>query len=161
MKLFEIKLVKLEKIYVSLFVLSIIIGLLYGFYDKNYFKCCDDSIGVPEGGTSPIIIFTGNYLISLSELITLGISSLYFNFHTFSVASSYLNSQGTLFILPIIFVVGIFELVGALLMGLTGFVFVEKKLLKIKSKLDSEILFFCGTGLIFIGAIVEYLLIQL
>ncbi|MBI2545020.1 MAG: hypothetical protein HYW22_00255 [Candidatus Aenigmarchaeota archaeon] len=141
--------------------MSILAGLSFGFIDKTYYKCCEDSIGIQLGGTNLIKIFADNYLISISELITIGISNLYFNFHTFSVASSYLNAQGTLYVLPIIFIVGIFELVGALCMGLVGFVFIEKKLLKIKSKLDSELLFFYGTGLIFLGAVIEYLLIQL
>lgn len=161
MKFPKLKLTRLEKLYVSLFVVSILAGLIFGFIDKTYYKCCEDAIGVPLEGTSPIKIFADNYLISISELITIGISSLYFNFHTFSVASSYLNAQGTLYILPIVFLIGAFELVGALCMGLVGFVFVEKKLLKIKSTLDSEILFFCGTGLIFLGAVIEYLLVSI
>ena len=161
MKLPKINFTKLEKLYVSLFVVSILAGLAFGFIDKTYYKCCEDAIGVPAGGTSPIKIFADNYLISMSELITIGISSMYFNFHTFSVASSYLNAQGTLWILPIVFLIGIFELVGAICMGLVGFVFIEKKFLKIKSKLDSELLFFYGTGLIFIGAVIEYFLISI
>ena len=84
---------KFEKLYIVLFIGSILVGIAYGLVNKDYFKCCEDAIGIPEEGTNPIKIFTSNYLLSLTELITAGISSLYYNFHTFSVTSSFLNAQ--------------------------------------------------------------------
>ncbi len=152
---------KLEKSYTILFALSLFTGILYGMVDKDYFKCCENAIGVPKGGTSTLKIFTGSYFLSLTELFTAGLSSLYFNFHTFSVTSSYLSSRQELFALPVILFVGIFELAGGLLFGLVGLALAEKKLFKIKSKLKPKELFLYGTSLIFVGAVFEYLLVTL
>ena len=153
------KLTKLEKIYIILFLGSLVAGVVNGTIDIDYFKCCEDAIGVPEEGTSVLKIFRSNFLLSLTELLTAGIFSLYYNFHTFSLTSSYLISQNALYTLPIILLIGSLELVGSLLMALTGFSFVER-LLKIKSKLDYKILFFYGAALIFVGAVIEYLLLR-
>lgn len=150
---------KFEIGYIIIFVISLLAGMSYGLIDKDYFTCCEDVIGVPEEGTSIMRIFSSNYFLSLTEMITAGISSLYFNFHTFSITSSYLNSQDTLFMFPIILVIAVFELIGSLFLALTGFSFVEKKLFKIKSQLEFKQLFFLGTAFIFIGAVVEYLLL--
>ena len=154
------KLNKFEKIYIVLFIGSIIIGIANGLMNLDYFKCCEDSIGIPAEGTNVLKIFSSNFLLSLTELLTLGISSLYYNFHTFSITASYLTFRGTIYILPIILLIGGLELAGSLFMGLTGFSFVERKLFKIKSKLDYRTLFFYGVALIFIGAVVEYLLLR-
>ena len=82
---------KFEKFYIILFTCSILVGITYGLINQDYFKCCEDAIGVPEEGTSRIKIFTSNYLLSLTELITAGVSRLYYNFPTFSVTASYLE----------------------------------------------------------------------
>lgn len=154
-------LTKIEKIYIILFIASLFAGVAYGLIKTDYYKCCEDVIGIPPEGTNPIKIFTSNYLLSLSELVTAGLSSFYFNFHTFSVTSSYLNSQGGLFTLPVILFIGVFELIGSLFLALTGLSFVERKFLKIKSNLKFLEMFLFGTSFIFVGAIIEYLLLQL
>ena len=151
---------KLEKIYINHFVGSLTLGIINGVINVNYFKCCEDAIGIPEGGTDTLKIFTSNFLLSLTELFTAGISSLYFNFHTFSLTSSYLVSQSALYTLPIILLIGSLELVVSLLMALTGISFIERKLFKIRTKLEYKILFFYGVALIFTGAAVEYLLLK-
>lgn len=153
------KLTKFEKIYIILFIGSLTAGIVNGVINIDYFKCCEDAIGVPEEGTSALKIFRSNFLLSLTELLTAGISSLYYNFHTFSLTSSYLSSQNALYTLPIILLIGSLELIGSLFMALTGVSFVER-LVKIKSRLDYKVLFFLGTALIFIGAIIEYLLLR-
>lgn len=152
---------KFEKFYTVLFIGSLVAGIINGIINVDYFKCCEDAIGVPEEGTSALKIFRSNFLLSLTELFTAGLSSLYYNFHTFSLTSSYLNSQDALYTLPIILLIGGLELSGSLLMALTGLSFIEQKLFKIKSKLKYKILFFYGVALIFIGAIVEYSLLKL
>lgn len=152
---------KFEKIYIILFIGSLVAGLINGVMKVEYFKCCEDAIGVPEEGTSILKIFTSNFLVSLTEMLTAGISSLYYNFHTFSLTSSYLNSQNALYTLPIIFLIGGSELVGSLFMALIGLSFVEQKIFRIKSKLDYRTLFLYGTSLIFLGAVIEYLLLRL
>lgn len=155
------KLSKFEKIYIGIFIISALAGIVYGLFDKDYFKCCEEFIGVPEGGTNPIKIFTSNYFLALTELITAGISSLYYNFHTFSIISSYLNSQGGLLTLPIILFISSFELIGSLFLALAGISFVETRIFKIKSKLEFLSMFLAGTSLIFVGAVIEYLLLTL
>ncbi|MBI3412666.1 MAG: hypothetical protein HY051_01120 [Candidatus Aenigmarchaeota archaeon] len=105
------KLNRLEAIYTALFALSLLAGTFYGMINKDYFRCCEDSIGVPEG-------------------------------------------------LPILLVIGFFELAGSLFLALAGFNIFEK-LLKIKSRLKPGELFLYGTSLIFIGAVFEYLLLVL
>lgn len=154
-------LTKFEKIFISLFIGSLVAGIINGLVNLNYFKCCEEFIGVPAEGTSVLKIFQSNFILSLTELVTAGLSSLYYNFHTFSITSSYLNSQSALYALPIILLIGSLELLGSLLMALIGFSFVEKKLFKIKSKLGYRKLFLYGTTLIFIGAMIEYLLLRL
>ncbi len=151
---------KFEKIYIFLFLGSIVGGIVNGIISSDYFTCCEDSIGIPKEGTDALKIFRSNFLLSLTELFTAGLSSLYYNFHTFSITSSYLNSQGSLYTFPIIFLIGSFELAGSLLMALTGFSFVERKLFNIKSKFEYKSLFFYGVALIFIGAAVEYMILK-
>ncbi len=155
------KLNKFEKIYIILFFGSLAIGIINGTINKEYFTCCEDAIGVPEEGTSALKIFRSNFLLSLTELFTAGLSSLYYNFHTFSVTSSYLISQNALYNIPIILLIGSFELVGSIFMALTGISFIERTIFKIKSNLDYRTLFLYGTTLIFVGAVIEYMLLTL
>ena len=154
------KLNKFERIYITLFIGSLVLGIVNGIINVGYFKCCEDSIGIPEEGTSVLKIFKSNFLLSLTELFTAGLSSLYYNFHTLSLTSSYLISQSAMYTLPIILLIGSFELVGSLFMALTGFSFIEQKLFRIKSKLNYKIMFFYGVALIFVGAVIEYLLLK-
>ncbi|MFH1105667.1 MAG: hypothetical protein V1731_00435 [Candidatus Aenigmatarchaeota archaeon] len=149
---------RLEKCYSLLFAFSLLAGIAYGLFDNDYFKCCEGSIGVPEEGTSVLRIFSGNYLLSLSEFFTVGLSSIYFNFHTLSVTSSYLNSTGSLVTLPIILFIAFFELCGSLLIALSGLSILER-LFGAQSKLKPKELFVYGTALVFVGAIVEYLIL--
>ena len=153
------KLNKFEKIYIVVFVGSLLLGIINGIVNVNYFKCCEDALGVPEEGTSALKIFRSNFLLSLTELFTAGIASFYYNFHSLSLTSSYLAYQRVLYTLPIILLIGSLELIGSLFMALIGLSFVER-LFKIKSKLDYKILFFYGTALIFVGAVIEYLLLK-
>jgi len=152
------KLNKLEKIYILIFLGSLLAGIINGAIDKSYFTCCEDAIGVPPEGTSVLKIFQSNFILSITEMLTAGLASLYYNFHTFSITSSYLISQNALYAIIIILLIGSFELLGSLLMALIGISFVEK-LFKIKTKLNWTLLFY-GVALIFIGAVVEYLLLK-
>lgn len=153
------KLNKFEKIYTILFLGSLATGLINGMVNVEYFKCCEDAIGIPEEGTSALKIFTSNFMLSLTEMFTVGITSLYYNFHTFSLTSSYLASQGAIYTIPIILLIGSLELIGSLFMALTGINFVERRF-KIKSKLNYTTLFFFGAAFIFVGAVIEYLLLK-
>ena len=151
---------KYEKIYAVVFLASIITGIINGLINLDYYKCCEESIGVPKGGTSVLKIFSGNFFLSLTELLTAGLTSIYFNFHTFSLTSSYLSSQGIIYMLPIILLIGFLELLGSVFMGLVGFTFIERKLFKLKSKLNYTTLFLFGVAFIFIGAVIEFLLLK-
>lgn len=155
------KFTKLEKWFAILFIASIGAGVVYGLVDPSYYLCCEEYLGVPKEGSSPIEIFSNNYFLGLIEMFTAGLFGIYLNFHTFSTASSYLYTNGQLIGLPILVVIGFLELAGSLLLGLVGISFVERTLLKIKSKLDWKQLFFLATILIFLGAIIEYFLITI
>ncbi len=159
MKLLK-NLTKYEKIYICIFLGSLIAGIINGVIDTDYFLCCEESIGVPDEGTSALKIFQNNFILSVTEMFTAGLSGLYFNFHTFSIASSYLNSQNALYTLIFIIILGSLELIGSVLMSLIGITFIERKVFKIKTKLKYNVLFFLATALIFIGAVIEYVLIS-
>lgn len=149
---------RLEKCYSLLFALSLLAGIAYGLSDKDYFECCKESIGIPEEGASMLKIFSGNYILSLTEFLTAGLSSIYFNFHTLSVTSSYLNSTGRLAALPLIVFIAVFELCGSLLIALSGINILER-LLGVRSALKPKELFVYGTALVFVGAAWEYLIL--
>jgi hypothetical protein len=155
-----VKLNKYEKIYTVLFVASIVAGTINGAVNLDYYMCCEDSLKPPESFT-PFTFFSANYALSLGEMVTGGIASLYINFHTFSITSSYLASQNILYAMPVLFIHGTLELAGGLLLALVGFSFVERKIFKLKSKLKYDRLFVYGTALIFIGSVVEYGLLKL
>ena len=151
---------KFEKIYVALFVGSMVAGIVYGAANVDYFKCCESALE-PEEGFTPLTFFSSNFILALAEMVTAGVASLYLNFHTFSITASYLASQNALFTLPFLFIHGSFELVGSLFLALAGFSFVERKAFKIKSRLKINELVVSGIALIFVGSIVEYGLLKL
>jgi hypothetical protein len=151
---------KYERIYIVIFVASIVVGMINGAMNMNYYKCCEDSLNPPQGFT-PLTFFSANYVLSLGEMVTAGVASLYINFHTFSITSSYLASQNLLYTMPVLLIHGGLELVGSLLLALLGFSFIERKFFKVKSKLMYDRLFVYGTALIFLASIIEYGLLKL
>jgi len=151
------KLNKVEKTYIILFVFSILAGILYGVINKNYFKSYESALEFAEGETS-MTIFAKNFILSAINLITAGVTSFYFNFTTFSIASSYLYSSGMIFALPLLFIHGSFEMLGSMFFGLVGLNLLEKKIIKLRSRLKTEEVFWFGVILLFVGAVIEYLL---
>lgn len=145
---------KIENIYIYIFIFSILLGIVYGIFDKNYYKCCETSLAMTEND-NVLTIFFSNFFLAAINLITAGISILFINFHTFSITSSYLNSQGTLFALPFLFIHGFFEMFGVLLFGLTGLSLFEKKILRRKSLLKWSRLLGYGAIFLLLGAFIE------
>jgi len=146
---------EIEGIYIYLFIISILAGMWYGIYDKDYYKCCENALNMTEKD-NVATIFISNLFLSATNLVTSGVSILYFNFHTFSITSSFLYSQGTLIMLPFLFIHGFFEIFGALLFSLAGLSIFEKKILKKKSFLKGSRLLAYGTILLLIGAFIEF-----
>ena len=145
---------KSENIFIKLFIISIIVGIVYGVVDQNYYKCCESDLDVQEG-ENVLTIFSSNLLLSRIEYLTAGISSIYINFNTFATASSYLHFQNALYVLPFLFIHGFPELLGALLFSLAGLSLLERKFLKRKSNLKWFTLLKYGTVFLIIAAAIE------
>jgi hypothetical protein len=144
---------KTETIYIYLFILSILLGIFHGLVNKNYYKCCESSLEMTEKDNI-ITIFISNFFLSITNLITAGASSLYLNFHTFSITSSFLNSQNSLIALPFMFTYGFFEMFGVLLFGLAGLSFFEV-ILRRKTFIKKANLLIYGIIFLLIGATLE------
>ncbi len=151
---------KIEKIYIYIFLASIVAGIIYGALDTNYHKSYQESLELQPGENSATIFFS-NFVLSAANLVTAGIASLYFNFNTFAIISSFLASQGTLFGLPLFFPVAFFEFFGVMLFGLSGLSLVERKIFKRKSALKIWSLLKYGMVLLVFGALIEVGLIYL
>lgn len=145
---------EIEDIYIYVFIISILVGISYGIFNKDYYKCCETALNMTEKDNVATIFFS-NFFLAATNLITVGVSILYFNFHTFSITSSYLNSQGTLLTLPFLFIHGFFEMFGVMLFGLTGLSLFEKKILRKKSLLKGLRLLSYGMIFLLIGAFIE------
>lgn len=151
---------EIEKIYVYIFILSILSGMVYGIANKDYYKCCETVLDMQEGDNAGTI-FISNLFLSVTNLITAGVSSIFINFHTFSITSSFFYTQGTLFALPFLFVHGSFEIFGVMLFGLNGLSLFQKKILKRKSSLKNLYLLAYGTIFLLIGSLIEIGLLKL
>lgn len=151
------KLNRVEKIYIFLFILSIITGVVNGVLNKTYFQDYESSLDLSPGETG-LTIFFKNFILSAVNLVTAGLSNFYFVFITFSISASYLYSQGILLALPLLFIHGSFELIGTMFFGLIGLNFFERKILKFKSRLKIKKLLIYGLILLAIGATIEYFL---
>lgn len=151
---------KIENIYICIFVFSIIAGMIYGVVNKDYYKCCESALDIEEGDNAGTI-FVSNFLLAGTNLVTAGISSFYLNFHTFSITSSFLYSQGILFALAFLFSYGFFEFFGVMLFGLAGLSLFEKKILRKNSFLKDCHLVAYGTALLLVGAVIEIGLVYL
>ena len=150
---------RVEKIYLLIFLLSILSGIFYGFIDRNYYKCCEDTLSLQPGENS-FTIFTRNFLLAGAALVTAGFSSFYFLFITFAITSSSLTSNGALLGIIFVLIFGAMELAGVFLFGIVGFAVFERKILKIKSKLFLKKIILIATILILVSAIFEYFIVK-
>ena len=155
---------KIEKIYVGLFFLSIIAGIIYGINNPSYSKPYEEAgkLDLQEGENN-LTIFTKNFATSGIDMFTAGIAGLYLNFVSFSIAGSFLFSQGTFAALfLILFTFGIFELLGSLFFGLIGLNFAQRifsRFLKVRSDLKVKRVFAIALILLFMASAIEYSLV--
>lgn len=150
---------KIEKIYLLIFVLSIAGGIIYGIIDSNYYKCCEDTLSL-QPGQNEFSIFIQNFELAIIALITAGFSSFYFLFTTFAISSSSFFSSGQFIGVVFLLILGSLELTGVFLFGITGFSIFETRILKIKSKIKIKGMLLIATILLFVSAVVEYLLVR-
>jgi len=149
----------LEKIYLLIFVLSIAAGILYGFVNTNFYKCCENTLSL-QPGEDNFTIFSSNLVLAALSFFTAGFSAFYFIFITFAISSSSMFSSGEALGIVFLILFGSLELLGVFLFGLSGFVIFERKILKTKSSLILKRIVLVATALIFFSAIFEYLIIR-
>jgi len=150
---------KIEKIYLLIFVLSIASGIFYGIIKPDFYKCCEDTLSL-QPGQNEFSIFFRNFGLAFIALITGGFSSFLFLFTTFAISSSSFFSSGTLYGIIFLLLLGSLELIGVFLFGVSGFSLFETRIFKIKSKIKIKGTLFIATILLFISAVVEYLLVR-
>lgn len=148
-----------ETIYLLVFVLSIIAGIAYGIINQNFYKCCEDTLSL-QPGQNEFTIFERNFGLAFIALITGGFSAFYILFITFAISSSSLLANGEIFAIIFILILGSLELTGVFLFGISGFVVLERKILKAKSNLKIKKIILIGIILLFISAVIEYFLVR-
>lgn len=150
---------RIEKIYSLIFVLSILSGIFYGLINQDYYKCCEETLSL-QLGENNFTIFARNFLLSGVALITGGFSSFYFVFLAFAIGSSFLASSGEILAIFFVILFGSLELIGVFLFGLIGFFIFERKALKEKSNLKTKRIAIIATILLFVSAVIEYIIVK-
>lgn len=150
---------KIEKVYLMVFILSIASGIVYGIIKSDFYKCCEDTLSL-QPGQNEFSIFLQNFELAIIALITAGFSSFYFLFTTFAISSSSFFSSGELIGVVFLLMLGSLELTGVFLYGVSGFSIFESRILKIKSKIKIKRTLLIATILLFVSAVVEYLLVR-
>lgn len=149
----------IERCYVCAFLLSIFVGLVFGFFNSTLYRLMIGPLrSIPRSAAG---IFIHNFAVDLITVVTGGILVLLSNFLTFALISgliaarrySLLEDVGVL--LLVFGTYGILELAGHLCFGLVGFTYLERLILKRKTGLRRSSLFIVGTVLLVIAAIIE------
>jgi hypothetical protein len=110
---------------------------------------------------SAIDIFLHNFRNDILFILTGGTFALFSNFVTFAAISGlYVARHASLLVAVLVTAIafgtyGTFEMLGHLCFGLIGFTFLERILLKKKTRLRRIPLFLSGSALIFLGALLE------
>jgi len=148
-----------ERYYLCAFLLSIFVGLAFGFFDSTLYRLMIGPLrSIPRSAAG---IFLHNFAVDLITVVTGGILVLLSNFLTFALISglfaarrySLLEDVGILLIVSGTY--GILELAGHLCFGLLGFTYLERLILKRKTGLRRLSLFIVGTVLLVIAAVIE------
>ena len=154
---------KIERIYIALFLISILGGIIYGIINPDYYIPAEEAGDLDlQEGENNFTIFYRNFFVSALDLVTVGLTSFFANFITFATVSSFLHSEGVLFAMIFMLPFGIFEFGGSLLFGLVGVGLAEKALgrfFKVKTKMNLKIILLVGAILLFVASIIEYGLI--
>jgi hypothetical protein len=146
-----------EKYYVYAFLLSILLGVVFGFLDNSLYYLVT-VIQIPK---SAGYIFLHNFAVDLITVVTGGILVLLSNFLTFALISGLFDVRRysvleEVRVLLIVFgTYGILEMAGHLCFGLLGFTYLERFILKKKTDLRRSSLLIVGTVLIIVAAAIE------
>lgn len=152
---------RFEIYYVYAFLLSIVLGIVYGFADKTFYYA---TIPYLPRSESAFAIFLHNFSLDLVSIVTGGIFGLLSNFVTFSVLSAGLEVRHVGLLKTILIVglalcaYGILEITGRLCLSLTGFTYLERIVWKKTTRLRRDRIFVLGTALVFVAALTEWLL---
>ena len=146
-----------EKYYVCAFLLSIFLGMVFGFLDNGLYYLVT-VIQIPRSAAG---IFLHNFAVDLITIVTGGILVLLSNFLTFALISGLFDVRRYSFleevrVLLLVFgTYGILEMAGHLCFGLLGFTYLERLMLKRKTGLRRSSLFIVGTVLMIFAAVIE------
>jgi hypothetical protein len=147
----------IEKYYVCAFLLSIVLGIIFGFLDNSLYYL----VTVMQIPKSAVYIFLHNFTVDLVTIATGGILVLLSNFLTFALISGLFDVRRYSLleearVLSIVFsTYGILEMAGHLCFGLLGFTYLERLILKRKTALRRLTLLIVGTVLIIVAAAIE------
>jgi hypothetical protein len=153
------KLNSVEKYYTCAYLLSIILGIIFGFVDKMFYYMALTSIHTPY---DVLTIFAGNFKAGLLSAMTGGSIGLLSNFVTFAAVPGLFETKGISFVRAI-FILGIafatywsFEIAGELCLSLAGLTFWER-IFKHKTQIRSLTLFIMGSALLLLAALLEWI----
>jgi hypothetical protein len=165
-----------EKYYVYVYVLSVVLGLSYGFFDKSIARGAVRHLPLLESQlsvTSALEIFLHNFEVALFSAVTGGVGGLVSNFLTYSAISGFFglptnqsptlsSSISPLLALVIVLlaligfiVVALLEWGGSLCFAITGFTVLERAE-KRKTKLRRGRLLLLGMALLFVAALLDW-----
>ena len=154
-----------EKYYACAFLLSILMGIIFGLFDTALYRLLSGPFrSLPRNAA---YIFVHNFAVDLLTVATGGILELLSNFLTFALISESLNVHRYNFledarVLLIVFgTYGFLEMAGHLCFGLVGFTYLERLILKRKTGLRRSRLFIVGVVLIFVAAMIEGWMVSL
>jgi hypothetical protein len=143
------------------FLLSMIIGTVYGFFDPILYNVFAGDL--PKSH-SVVEIALHNLRVDVLSLLTGGLFGFVSNFLTFSLIGGLFGARHTsIFVVVVVFAIvfgtyGTLEMAGHLCFGLVGFTFLHRMIWKKKTRLRRLNILALGSALIFVAALVEWLL---
>lgn len=154
------KISDIEKYYVGAFLLSILLGAVFGLFGHALYYLIYPSFGL-GASMSAVWILLHNFVADIISVMTGGISMLLSNFLTYAVISGgfdvrqYSLLRGIRLLLIAFGTYGVLEMAGHLCFSLVGFTYLEKFVLKKKTGLRRLNLFMLGVILMLVAAVIE------
>jgi len=149
----------LETYFMYAFLLSIFVGILFGFVNQTMYYLANAYM---HRSSSAFEIFIHNFQVDVLTIFTGGLLILISNFLTFGAISGAIVVRHPTFVNTILVLVivfgsyGIVEMSGHLCFGLIGFTFLERILLKKRTRLNRTSLIMLGTALMLVAASIEW-----
>ena len=141
---------KWEKIYAILFMLTIALGIIYGFANTNYYKTQEIN-----DANSFLDIFLWNSRIGLMVFFTAGALKFVTNIFTFAYVSSAITTANVPIFWVFLLIHGIPEMLAFFFFGISGIAFFEK-IFKIQTNVSIKRFLFLAFALLFVAAILEW-----